>query len=139
MISGLAVEQKIRDYLDGNEGLDSFREWMVSAHIQIASAKGKAELERDIVEPVAKRLLADVESRYAEFSDGLLAENGWKIRLRTLLGPRPQSAESCFLTYFYSSSLQSAPAFAATYSGNFNAATNYQPLISDESELAEVA
>jgi len=117
MVSSLEVVNKIRAYLGGQINRDSFREWIVSAELELEGQNGNADQD-------AKRLLANIEGRYAEFSDEVVSEEVWKKRLGGLIAPRPQSAESLFLNYFYSTSSFScapggttmAPAEASNFS-----------------------
>ena len=97
MVDSVQVALKIRDYLDGRMNLDAFRRWIVQSHIEIANAKENSDES-------ASRLIAVVEARYAELSDGVIEEHAWKRYMRALLAPRPQSVESLFLTYFYAPS-----------------------------------
>ena len=119
MVSGFDVLNKIRSYLDGQINLDSFREWVVSSHLENNADEN------------ALRLLSEIEGKYAEFSDELIPENRWKNRLRALIAPQPQSAESFYLTFYYSFPSQSFPVSSslsnAFDASNFNLASNYRP------------
>jgi len=128
MVSSFEIVGKIRAYLGGQIVLDSFRDWIVSAHLEIQDRKVKGEA----VDQDAARLLADIEGRYAEFSDEIVSEELWRKRVAALIAPIPQSAESYFLTYFYSvpsvfHSSSSNVSAASAQTGNINRAFNYQP------------
>jgi hypothetical protein len=125
MVSSFDVVRKIQSYLEREVDLDSFRQWIFRAHVEVANQK---DVDRDVV-----RLIAEVEGRYAQLDDGMLPDQMWKNRLRALIAPRPQSAEALLLNYFYStpSGIQSSPmnfSFDAPQTSNFNGASNYQPL-----------
>lgn len=97
MVNGFQVVEKIREYLGGKLALVPFREWIVSAHIEIAK-------DRDHADPVALQLVSDIEGRYAEFSDEIFDEQAWRRCLVALLVPKSASVESFFFSYFYSAS-----------------------------------
>jgi hypothetical protein len=99
MVSSLAIVGKIRAYLGGQMDLHSFREWMVESHLEMQSEKAKPESEA--ADQDAARLLAELEGRYAEFSDEFVSESIWRRRIAGLIAPIPQSAESYLLTFFY--------------------------------------
>jgi hypothetical protein len=97
MVSNLQILEKIGEYLYGKLNLHSFREWIVRAHLEMQAEKAKEEQ----VDQDAARLLAEIEGRYAEFSDEMIPEREWRGRLAALIAPVPKSAESYFLTYYY--------------------------------------
>ena len=104
MVSGFEIVDKIWAYLSGQMNLVFFREWIVRAHLEVEGQKGGTEIDRD-----AARLLAEIEGRYAEFSDGIVSEDLWRRRLASLIVPVPHTVQSHLLTFFYSPSFQSLP------------------------------
>jgi hypothetical protein len=126
MVSSFEIVGKIREYLGGQLSLESFRAWIVDAHLEADNCK-EGEGDQD-----AGRLLADIEGRYAEFSDELVSEEIWKRRLAGLITPSPQSAESYLLTYFYSIPSaflsNSGSVMVQPQTGNLNGASNYRPV-----------
>jgi hypothetical protein len=125
MISSLEIVEKIREYLGAKIPLDSFRAYIVRAHRELAEVQRPSPLEQD-----AARLISEIEGRYAEFSDDVVSENRWKRQLAYLIVPAPESAESFFLTYFYStpSVFISNPGMVMVQpqTGNINSMPNYQ-------------
>jgi len=105
--------------------LDSFRAYIVRAHRELAEVQRPSPLEQD-----AARLISEIEGRYAEFSDDVVSENLWRRQLAYLIVPAPKSAESFFLTYFYSmpSVFVSNPGMVMVQpqTGNINSVRNYQ-------------
>lgn len=99
MVSGPDILNKIRDYLNRKQSIESFREWVISANIEMKSQKDKPQAD-DIA---ADRLLSEIEGRYAEFSDGLVSEEVWRKRLAGIVVPEPYTLASYVLTSFYSS------------------------------------
>ncbi len=97
MVNSLQIAEKIREYLYGKVDLHSFREWVVGSHLEMQEEKAHGE----ILDMEAARLLAEIEGRYAEFSDEIVSKENWKKRLAALISPAPQSAESYLLTLFY--------------------------------------
>jgi hypothetical protein len=125
MISSLEIVEKIREYLGAKISLDSFRAYIVRAHRELAEVQRPSPLEQD-----AARLISEIEGRYAEFSDDVVSENLWRRQLAYLIVPAPKSAESFFLTYFYSmpSVFISNPGMVMVQpqTGNINSVRNYQ-------------
>ena len=123
MVNGFDVASEINKYIAKQINLDQLREWVLCAHIAVADEKDKANLDNEAV-----RMLAEIAGRYAEFSDGLVSEDVLRKRIGAILAPKPQSAESCFLTSFYSSPLQPVEAsITVADSSNFNRSANYVP------------
>jgi hypothetical protein len=123
MVSGFDVVSKIRDYVEGELSLDSFRDWVVRSQIEIEEAEGKSPIDQD-----AERLLADIEGRYAELSDGLVSDGLWKQRLRSLIVMHPETVQ-LGLVYFFLQSTYSGPdieGWGATVTSNF--VPNFQPV-----------
>lgn len=136
MVNSFDIVSQIRSYLDGRIDLATFRQWIVRSQIEMENQEGQAEKDQD-----SARLLADVEVRYAELSKQMVSEEQWKRRLAALTAPRPQSAESCFLSYFYSPTsgfqlLGASATFEAPQASNFNLAPNYQPALDPECAAA---
>ena len=117
MVSSLTIVEKIRAYLGGQMNLHSFREWMVESHLEMQSEKAKPESEA--ADQDAARLLAELEGRYAEFSDQLVPEATWRRRIAGLIAPIPQSAESYLLTFFYAAPSGALQLNSANVSGPF--------------------
>ena|SRR5579862_1880776 len=123
MISGFDVASKLQQYLAQQINVESFREWVVCAHIEIANEKDASRVDSE-----ASRLLADIQGRYAEFSDGLVTEDALRRRIGALLAPRAQSAEAQLLNAFYSApSFPSEPLVGTAESTNVSTVPNYQP------------
>jgi hypothetical protein len=83
MVSSPEIVQKIHEYLDGKCDLDTFRLWMVRAHLEMQGEKAKGP-----VDPEASALLAHMELTYAQFSDEIIPESSWKDLLRQYATPR---------------------------------------------------
>jgi hypothetical protein len=97
MVIRLEILEKMRAYLSGQLSLDSFRQWIVRAHLEMQAEKAKNEpIDQD-----AARLLSEIEGRYAELSDEIVSEDLWRKRLAALIAPTPKSAESYLLTFYY--------------------------------------
>jgi hypothetical protein len=99
MVSSLAIVEKIRQYLGAQMDLRSFREWMVESHLEMQNEKSGPDSEA--ADQDAARLLAELEGRYAELSEGTVPEQAWRRHVAALISPQPQSAESFLLTFFY--------------------------------------
>ncbi len=84
MVSRIDVLQKLYLYLRGDMDLRSLRDWVVQ--IQLGN-------ENDL-DDYAKRLLSEIEGRYAELSDGLILESSWRRHLQELFQPEQPRTES---------------------------------------------
>lgn len=73
MVSVAEIVQKIYEYLRGDLPLDSLRDWMVGAELQLEPA-GEHHPARELV--------WQIEARYAELSDGVVDESFFKKLLQ---------------------------------------------------------
>jgi len=75
MISGSQIVKEIVRYISGEIGCEAFRASLIDLRLDRA----------DELDDHARRLLADIEGRYAEFSDGLVSEQQLKQRLQSVV------------------------------------------------------
>ncbi len=89
------IAGKMDAYLSGQSDLNSFREWIVRAQIEMENEEGQGKTDQD-----AARLLAEIEGRYAELSKELVSEEQWRRRLGELYQPQQASTKSLASTQF---------------------------------------
>jgi hypothetical protein len=99
MVSNFEIVKKIHGYVKGDLDLGSFRDWIVQAQIELENDEGSQKCAVSV-----KTLLGEVEGRYGELVQGVVSVEEWKKRIESLIVPAPKTAESAFLTYFYSTS-----------------------------------
>lgn len=123
MVSKLEIVKKIHGYVKGDLDVGSFRDWIVGAQIEIENDEGSQKMD-----PEAKTLLGEVEGRYAELLQKVVSVDEWKRRLEALIVPAPVwTAESAFLTYFYSTSTSNPVVLDTQSDGDVESVPNYAP------------
>jgi hypothetical protein len=85
MIGIQEIAQQAKSYLSGSLDVREFRDVLVGFRLD-------HELDAD-----AKQLIADIEGRYAEFSDELVSETFLQDRLRLLFGESIMTGTSIVL------------------------------------------
>lgn len=118
MVSNLDIVRELVRYLSGEIDLNTFRDWSVGVRLD-----NPEELGQD-----ARVLLAGIEGRYAEFSDGLVPEDFLKQRLWAL-------AQGVFVSFSSTAfaSIQEAPSGTSSSLPSISTSTD-----SCRSELTEL-
>src|SRR5437879_9317306 len=91
MANSFEVLNEISRYLRGEQNAQSLRHWMVGAQLQ----------NEGEVEPLAERLLSEVDGLFAQFSDGFAPESFVRQELTKLLLSGQIETQSVLLRYYF--------------------------------------
>jgi hypothetical protein len=91
MISSLDVMNQLSMYLHGGQNAQGLQHWIVAAQLE-----GKDE-----VEPLADRLISEMDGFFAQFSDGLMPESLFRKECAKLLLSESTLTQSVQIQYSF--------------------------------------
>ncbi|SRR5260370_36158253 len=109
MISVASIVQSIQCHLRGEMSLDSFRDWMVDAELELESAPESS---------AARRLIWELEAHYAELSDNMINGEVWKAVLEQLAEAQRPGTDPMVAVLMEVASSQDWPFYTLTPTAN---------------------
>jgi hypothetical protein len=109
MISVAGIVQSIQCHLRGEMSLDSFRDWMVDAELELENAPAGS---------AARRLIWELEAHYAELSDNMINGEVWAGVLGQLMDAQRPGTDPMVAVLMEVPSPQDWPFYTLTPTSN---------------------
>ncbi len=109
MISVATIVQSIQCHLRGEMSLDTFRDWMVDAELELENAPENS---------AARRLIWELEAHYAELSDSMINGEVWHAVLEQLAEAQRPGTDPMVAVSMEVASPQDWPFYTLTSTSN---------------------